>query len=66
MEANLPMSQPPVFQSSGWGNIIFLILLALGCAAFGYVVGRNDKDSYLQQHNQPIDQKQQNLDPKRR
>jgi hypothetical protein len=60
------MSQHPVFQSGGSGTIIFLVLLALGSATFGYVVGRNDKDSYLQKKSQHIEQKQPNLDTERR
>ena len=62
MEAHLPMSQHPVFQASGYETIMVLLFLALGSAAFGYVVGRNDKDSYIQQHNQHIEQKQPNSD----
>jgi hypothetical protein len=61
------MSQPSFFQRiGGSGTIIFLLFLGLGSAVFGYVVGSNDKDSYLQKNQQPIEQKQPNFAPQRR
>lgn len=56
------MSQPPVHQPNGYEAIVLLLFLAIGSAAFGYVVGKNDKDSYLgrQQQSQHIEQKEAN------
>jgi hypothetical protein len=56
------MSQPPVYQPNGYEAIILLLLLAIGSAAFGYVVGKNDKDSYLdrQQQSQYIEHRKAN------
>lgn len=46
-------------QSAAYPPIIFLLFLALASASFGYVVGRNDRDSYFRQQQQ-IQQEQQN------
>ncbi|MEH2116005.1 hypothetical protein [Nostoc sp.] len=56
------MSQPPVYQPNGYEAIFLLLFLAIGSAAFGYVVGKNDKDSYLgrQQQSQSIEHRQEN------
>ncbi|MCW5314565.1 hypothetical protein GTQ43_12310 [Nostoc sp. KVJ3] len=56
------MSQPPVYQPNGYEAIVLLLFLAIGSAAFGYVVGKNDKDSFLnrQQQSQHIEQKEAN------
>ncbi|MTJ47569.1 hypothetical protein [Dolichospermum sp. UHCC 0259] len=57
------MSQPPVYQPNGYeAMVFFILLLAIGSAAFGYVVGKNDKDSYLdrQQQSQHIEHRETN------
>ncbi|MBN3962294.1 hypothetical protein [Nostoc sp. NMS8] len=56
------MSQPPVYQPNSYEAIFLLLFLAIGSAAFGYVVGKNDKNSYLgrQQQSQNIEHRQEN------
>jgi hypothetical protein len=46
--------------STSYPPIIFILFLALGSASFGYVVGRNDRNSYFQKQQQAQEEVENN------
>lgn len=53
------MSQQP-FGTPGDQFVILLAFLAISSAAFGYVVGKNDRDSYLRKQAEVEQMEQKN------